>query len=120
MAGVDTTDCPSGGDDAGSWVRRGMVCTRRRKYATAIESFDQALGREPDSVEALLGRGNALYALERYDEALAAYDRAAERAPDRPAPQMARSNALVALGRAEEAAAAFARAMDLRHRPDRE
>ena len=119
MAGAYTTDCPPGGEDADSWIRRGMACTRRRKYATAIESFDQALGHEPGSIEALLGRGNALYALERYDEALAGYDRAVERAPDRPAPQMARANALTALGRKDEAAAAFARAMDLRHRPER-
>ncbi len=96
------------------------LCTRRRKYAAAIGSFEQALEQDPGSVEALLGQGNALYALERYDEALAVYDRAVERAPDRPAPHMARANALTALGRKEEAAAAFARAMDLRHRPERE
>lgn len=119
MAGVYTTDCPPGGDDAVSWIRRGMACTRRRKYAAAIELFDRALGFEPGSVEALLGRGNALYALERYDEALAVYDRSVKRAPDRPAPHMARSNALTALGRKEEAAAAFARAMNLRHRSER-
>ena len=120
MPGIDEHGCPVGGNDAGGWVRRGMVCTRRRKYATAVEAFDRALDFEPDSVEALLGRGNALYALERYAEALAAYDRAVQAAPDRPGPYLARSNALRALGRAEEAAAAFARAMDLRHRPDRE
>jgi tetratricopeptide (TPR) repeat protein len=119
MAGIYTSECPPGGDDADSWVRRGMVCTRRRKYATAIESFEQALEHEPGSIEALLGRGNALYALERYDEALAAYDRALEAAPDRPAVHLARANALSALGRTEEAATAFARAMDLRHRPER-
>lgn len=120
MPEIDKDGCPPGGTDAGAWVRRGMVCTRRRKYATAIESFDRALDFEPESVEALLGRGNALYALERYDEALTVYDRAVQAAPDRPAPHLARSNALKALGRAEEASAAFARAMDLRHRPDRE
>jgi tetratricopeptide (TPR) repeat protein len=120
MAGVYTTDCPPGGDDAGSWIRRGMVCTRRRKYATAIESFGRALDHDPGSVEALLGRGNALYALERYEDALAAYDRALEASPDRPAVHLARSSALSALGRTEEAAAAFARAMGLRHRLERE
>ena len=119
MAGAYTTECPPGGEDAGSWIRRGMACTRRRKYSDAIESFDRALEHEPGSVEALLGRGNALYALERYDEALAAYDRAVETAPDRPAVHLARANALSALGRTDEAAAAFARAMDLRRRPER-
>ncbi len=99
MAGVYATECPPGGEDADSWIRRGMVCTRRRKYATAIESFGRALDHDPGSVEALLGRGNALYALERYDEALAAYDRALEAAPDRPAVHLARSSALSALGR---------------------
>lgn len=118
MAGVYTTDCPPGGGDADSWIRRGMACTRRRKYATAIESFDRALEFEPDSVEALLCRGNALYALDRHGEALAAYDRALEKAPDRPGLHLARSNALAALGRRDEAAAAFARAMDLRARPE--
>lgn len=120
MPEIDSNGCPPGGTDAGAWVRRGMVCTRRRKYATAIEAFDCALALEPDSVEALLGRGNALYALERYDEALAVYDRAVQAAPDCPAPHLACSNALRALDHAEEAAAAFDRAMDLRHRPDRE
>lgn len=120
MPEIDRNGCPPGGDDAGAWVRCGMVWTRRRKYATAIESFDRALEIDPDSVEALLGRGNALYALERYDEALGAYDRAVRAGPDRPAPHLARSNALGALGRAEEASAAFACAMELRHRPDRE
>ncbi|MEN6342573.1 MAG: tetratricopeptide repeat protein [Methanospirillum sp.] len=118
MAGIDTTDCPPGGNDAVSWIRRGMACTRRRKYGAAIESFDEAIRREPGSVEALLDRGNALYALERYEEALAAYDRATELAPDRPAAHFARSNALSELGRKEEAAAAFARGMELRHRPE--
>ena len=54
------------------------------RSTTAIESFEQALKHDPGSVEALLGRGNALYALERYGEALAAYDRALETAPDLP------------------------------------
>jgi tetratricopeptide (TPR) repeat protein len=95
-----------------------MACTRRRKYSAAIEAFGLALGYDQDSVEALLGRGNALYALERYDEALDTYDRALESAPERPAIHLARANALAELGRSEEAAAAFARAMDLRRRPE--
>ena len=115
-----TTDRPAGDGDAGWWVQRGMTWTRRSKYAAAIEAFDRALDVEPDSAEALLGRGNAFYALARYDEALAAYDRAVQAAPDRPAPYLARSNALTALGRTEEAAVAFARAMDLRFRRNRE
>jgi tetratricopeptide (TPR) repeat protein len=119
MAGILPPVCPPGKDDAAFWTRRGMAFTRRRRYATAIESFERALRDDPGSVEALLGRGNALYALERYDEALAAYDRALETAPDRPAVHLARVNALSALGRTEEASAAFGRAMDLRHRPER-
>lgn len=120
MSTDTTTDRPAGDGDAGWWVQRGMTWTRRRRYAAAIEAFDRALDFEPDSVEALLGRGNALYALARYDEALAVYDCAVQAAPDRPAPHIARSNALTALGRSDEATAAFARAMDLRVRHNRE
>lgn len=119
MAGLYTDECPPGGKDVDSWVRRGMACTRRRKYEFAIESYDRALEREPASVEALVGRGNALYALERFDEALEAYDRALEGAPEKAALHLARGNALTALGRADEAHAAFDRAMALCHRPDR-
>lgn len=120
MAGTDEEACPPGRETAGSWIERGMARTRRRQYARALESFGRALGLDPGSVEALIGRGNALYVLERYDEALASYDRALEAAPDRPAIHLARGNALSALGRAEEAETAFDRAMDLRHRPNRE
>lgn len=120
MPGVDTNGCPPGGEDVNAWIQRGMVCTRRRKYAMAIESFDTALEHEPGSVEALVGRGNAFYALDRYSEALAAYDAAIEAAPGRPILYLARANALSALGRADEATATVARATDLRHCPGRE
>ena len=83
MAGILPPECPPGEGDAAFWTRRGMACTRRRRYATAIESFEQALTHDPGSVEALLGRGNALYALERHDEALAAVR---PRPRDRPRP----------------------------------
>ena len=115
MALFTQSDCrPDGGSDAASWTRRAMASTRRRHYPKAIESFDHALECEPGSVEALLGRGNALYALDRFDEALETYERALEIAPERPALHLARSNALVALGRKEEAVAAYDRAMALR------
>jgi tetratricopeptide (TPR) repeat protein len=96
-----------------------MACTRRRQYPAAIRSFDAALALDPESVEALTGRGNAFYALERYEDALGCYDRVIAAAPRAPGPHLARSNALSALGRRDEAAEAFSNAMALRRRPDR-
>lgn len=114
MDGGFSSECPPGGADADSWNRRGMACTRRRRFDAAIDSFGRALALEPRFVEAILGRANALYARERYVEALEAYDRALELDPSRPAVHLARANALTALGRADEAADAIARAMALR------
>ncbi len=108
--------CPPGGDDAASWVFRGMACTRRRNYAEALASFERGLQIDPSSVEALLGMGNALYALERYGDALSMYDRALVVVPERPALHLARSNALDALGRCDEAHQAYDQALALRCR----
>ena len=120
MAGAYTTECPPGGEDAGSWIRRGMACTRRRKYSDAIGSFDRALEHEPE-----LGRGPAR-AGERPLRARALRRGARRVRPcrgaalpiARPRRWPARMRSRRSAG-SEEAAAAFARAMDLRRRPER-
>lgn len=116
MNGSARTACPPGGDDAPSWVFRGMACTRRRHYTEALAAFERALEIEPSLLDALLGMGNAYYALERYDDALRTYDRTLELAPESPALHLARSNALDALGRCDEAYTAYDRALSLRCR----
>jgi len=44
----------------------------------ALLRYEQALGQDPKSAPAWIGKGTALQQLERYEEALAAYDRALE------------------------------------------
>ena len=48
----------------------------------ALASYDKALAIEPDTVDALLNRGNILVELKRLDEALASYDKALAIKPD--------------------------------------
>ncbi|KAF5063369.1 Tetratricopeptide repeat protein [anaerobic digester metagenome] len=116
MNGSSRSACPPGGDDAASWVFRGMTCTRRRQYNEAVVAFERALHLNATMVEAMVGMGNAFFALERYDDALQAYDRALAVAPERPALHLARSNALEALGRCNEAHQAYDCALALRCR----
>ena len=43
-------------------------------YASALESYQDAQGRAPESGEPLYNSGNALYRTEEYEEALQSYD----------------------------------------------
>ncbi|MBD5284293.1 MAG: tetratricopeptide repeat protein [Bacteroides sp.] len=56
----------------------GIVRNHLEKYELAVESFDLALARLPQSTVALTGRAESFIALEKYDRALADLDRAEE------------------------------------------
>ena len=68
------------GQDAGQPRHR----IERAAPRSGASSYDAALARSPDYVEALYGRGNALKEIKRYDEALDSYDRARSLKPDHP------------------------------------
>jgi TolB-like protein/Tfp pilus assembly protein PilF len=55
-------------------------------YAGALASFDAVLARRPQSVDALMGKAQALRRLGRYDEAIAAYSSAVAIDPRESAP----------------------------------
>jgi len=81
-------------------VRRGMALVMLSRPEEAVAAFDEALAREPGHLVALLGRAEALAALDRLDEAAATLGRCA----GAPYPDVAVLSAWVAAkrGRLEE------------------
>ncbi len=74
-----------------------------RRYEEGLASYDRALLLNPDYVDALNNRGNALCDLRRYEEGLASYDRALAIQPDHARTLNSRANALRDLNRNKEA-----------------
>jgi tetratricopeptide (TPR) repeat protein len=69
--------------DAAIWFLRGNIFYHQLKdYATAIESFDRAIDREPDFPAAWIERGRALQQLDRPSEALFSVHQALRIEPD--------------------------------------
>jgi tetratricopeptide (TPR) repeat protein len=56
-----------------AWARWGGALNFLGQQAEALEKFDEALRLRPDNVDAMGGRGRALFELKRYDEARAAF-----------------------------------------------
>ena len=65
----------------------------------ALQSFDRALGFQPEHVEVLNNRAGVLQEIGRYDEALEGYDRALALRPDHPETLNNRGVTLQVLGR---------------------
>lgn len=59
----------------------GSAALRQGHYVEAVERFEEALARDPDRIEALIGLGLARYKLGAMDEAAQALTRAVGRAP---------------------------------------
>ena len=59
-----------------------LLATRKRSYERAIEDFDKALALEPDNVQALIRRGDALSQLGETSRGLVDLDRAIALSPD--------------------------------------
>ena len=79
-----------------------------------MASYDQALTLNPNSIEALYNRGNALAELQRMDEALTSFDRALALKPDLAEALTNRGGALLELKRPQEALASCDEALSLR------
>jgi len=90
-----------------------LAALERNAPAAALEGYQTALARWPDSAHAGLGMGNARYALRDLDGAAAAYTRVTVRHPDNADAWNNLAQTLGELGRREEALAAAHRAVAL-------
>lgn len=80
-----------------------LLATRKRAYDRAIEDFNKVLVIEPDNVDALMARGDALSNLGDAGRAMVDLNRAVALAPDRATPYLVRG---VAEARRDNRAAA--------------
>lgn len=68
-------------DDAGLHEQHGRALMAAGRYAAAEAAFRRALALDPEMIDALIGRGDALHRLDRDAEAIAALESAVTRAP---------------------------------------
>lgn len=71
-------------DRAATFVNRGVIQLRRKKYAAANHDFDSAIRLQPAMGEAFVNRGAALIAQRRWREGMADIDRGLSLDPDEP------------------------------------
>lgn len=84
-----------------------------KQFAAAERAYATALGRWPDDLLALMGRGNALYALGRKRDAASAFRAAVARHPDSGAALNNLAHVLADLGQYAEAERTARRALEL-------
>lgn len=89
----------------------GMIKSQTGQHAAAIEFMEAAVKSNPDSAIAILGLGNACFAMGKLELALNNFDRALALHPRFPEALYSRANVLMALGRIIEAAESYARAL---------
>jgi len=99
--------------EAAQWIARGRRYLDASRWRPAEQAFDAALERDPDAVEALVGRSVARRRREALTGALADADRALQLAPDRAAAYRARAECLVEVGDPRGAIADFDRCLAL-------
>ena len=85
----------------------------RNQLADALAAFDEAIGADPDHVQALAGRATVLLSLNQPEEALRSFDAALAREPTHAISWNNRGNALAKLKRFEEAVQSYDRALVL-------
>jgi tetratricopeptide (TPR) repeat protein len=112
-------------DDAGGYAALGLALLQKVRenydvalYAQAAAAFDQALQRDPQQLDALVGRGMLALALHDFTGALAIGDQVTALSPYKAAGHGIRVDALVELGRYAEAVAALQQMVNVR--PDLE
>jgi tetratricopeptide (TPR) repeat protein len=90
-----------GRSDAASYQEQlelAQRCLAESRYEEAIIAFTAAIGIEPRSTEAYLGRADAYSALERYEEAIEDYTVVVDLEPAMEAPYLGLSKTYLALG----------------------
>ncbi len=88
---------------AEDWVERGDSLCRSGRYGDAVTCYDQAIGMEPELVDAWNGKGDALQMTGSYDKALRCYDKALEIDPNFAESWYNKGNTLQMLLRFDEA-----------------
>lgn len=108
-------------DDPNAYAQLGLVLLQHVResgdsglYGRAGDAFEQALEREPDNLDALIGQGMLAAALHDFDAAIQWADKAREINPWRAEVLGILVDAYVELGRYEEAVAATQQMVDLR------
>lgn len=89
------------------WVFLGMLRVEQKRAEEGLALFSQVLAKEPDNVEALCGRGQALMALGKQTEALKLFDEALKRDPNRLDAHFDRGRLLWNMNRLKDALAEF-------------
>jgi lipoprotein NlpI len=87
---------------AKDWLRRASGEYGKRKYTSAVASFTRCLKLEPNSTEALDGRGNAHFMLGKFNESIADFDRVIELRPEQANGHWRRGISLYYAGKYEE------------------
>ena len=93
---------------------RGIVLNGLKLWEDALASFDLALEKKPDYVDAYINRGNVLQELNRHTEALLSYESAAKFKPDYAVAYLNCGNAMQELMRPEEALANYNKAIAIK------
>ncbi|GAB4349562.1 MAG: hypothetical protein Fur0042_16950 [Cyanophyceae cyanobacterium] len=99
--------------DGAATVEAGEALMRAGRYADALAVYEAVLAQEPNSYEAVLGKGVALDGLQRYEGAIAAYDRAVTLKPDGYEGWFNRGLVLSRLGKDSDAITSFHQAIQL-------
>ena len=85
-----------------------------KRSRDGVAAYDRALALNPNHVQALGNRGNALSLLNRHEDAIASYDRALALEPNHVETLTNRGIALLALKRHEEAIAGYDQALAIK------
>lgn len=97
--------------DVNSYYSLAVEAIERGMYQEAVGYLDRVLAIEPDNVDALLKKGEALSYLGRYEEELQNYDRVLAIEPDNVDALFNKGGALLDLGKYEEAIEYFDRVL---------
>jgi tetratricopeptide (TPR) repeat protein len=99
---------------AAEFIACGQARLEAGQYNEALVDFAAAAERDPDLIEAWIGQGDALQALNRPDEAIAAYDRALHLDPNHVETLARKANTLLfSQQQYEEALAVFDQAVEI-------
>ena len=99
--------------NANALHKLGVILTRRKNPAAAVEFLQRAVALRPRTAAAHASLGNTLRALKQHEEAVASYERALALKPDSVAVLNNRGATLRILRRYEEALASYERALAL-------
>ncbi|MBD2035461.1 tetratricopeptide repeat protein [Leptolyngbya sp. FACHB-321] len=96
------------------WLNEGRTLEKQKRYAEALNAYDQARELRPDDAALWRCRGNVLYGLERYEEAIVSYQQALTLKPDDEAIYCCVGGAFVRLKHHQDALTCFEQAIQLK------